>query len=142
MKHEISLTIHADYTRGDCLANGVPRFAHVSTGIFRISIKNVESDVSKIVGCFKFVSLRNRTSISVPLDDHCRIVHRCQCSFEMGVFAFREMLDILQRSSKSGLLGDDRIFFNHAFISRIVFEILYLFQRALMLRVANNRCPS
>lgn len=111
------LTIHADHTSSNGLANGVPCFAHVSARIFRVSIKNIESDVSKIISGFKFMSLRNRTSVSEPFDDHCRIVDGCQCSFEMSILAFRQMFNILQWSAESGFLGDDLIFLGYALVS-------------------------
>lgn len=134
------LTVHTDHASSDGLANGVPCFAHVGTGIFRVSVEDVESDVSKIVGGFKFMPLRDGTSVSEPLDDHCRVVDGCQRSFEVSILAFRQVFNVLERSAEGRLLGDDLVLLGHALISRVVLEVLYLLQRALVLRVADNRC--
>ena len=85
------------------------------------------------------MALRDRSTISEPLDDHCRIVNRRQGRFEMSALAFRQMLDVLQRAAEFRFLGDDQILLVRTFVTRVVLEILYLLQGTLVLSFANNR---
>lgn len=86
--------------------------------------------------------LRDRSTISEPLNDHSGIVNRRQSRFEMSALAFRQMLDVLQWTAEFRFLGDDQILLVRAFVTRVVLEILYLLQGTFVLSFANNRRAS
>lgn len=145
--HEItkllsSLTIDRYDTGGNSFADGVSGFAHVSTRLFGISVENIQSDVTKVVSRFELVTLRDRSAVPVPLDDHCRIVYRRQSRFEMGALALGQVLDVLQRPTELRFLRDYYVLLVGSLVTGIVLEVLNLLQSTLVLSFADYRSTS
>lgn len=61
------LTANFDGACVDSLASQIRGLAHVSAGIFRISVKNIESHITKIVCFAEAVSCLYSNSIHEPL---------------------------------------------------------------------------
>lgn len=79
---------------------------------------------------------RDGTAVLVPFDAHVRVANGGDLSLEMGVGAFVELAQVVQRFDEAGTLLDRLLDGDGALEARVVLEHLDLFQTLRMLRRA------
>lgn len=65
--HNVILTTDFDSASVNSFTSQIGCFTHISTSIFRISVKNIKSYIAKIMRCTEAMTCFNRNSIDKPI---------------------------------------------------------------------------
>lgn len=121
----------------DGFTDGVSRAARVSSGVFGISVHDVEGDETETVGLDETRTSLDGCIVVEPLDFHRCVGHGNESTLEMGALSFLD-LHALQRTREYRRLGSRLLGNLVPVILRSVLQIVNLLETDFILGVREN----